>query len=305
MKTNFLLALTLCASTPGFAQTIKVLEKIQLSPTHSIEFAELEKGQTLIIERGALTDLRKITAENGQDFATAFRALQPTQRLPDTLRRADLRAQKINRDALRNAELVIPEALTGIDLAKPKFETKSPEQKLMKGDFVDWLSDAEWFKQNFCNQGQNRWCPVNVNGWAYSGAKNNTSWFQATGFAQGFDSTASFVVKYRSCGGFFGTSCKWKVPSNGTIKLQPRTFATLTWTSAGSRWAGIDQSSDRVGLAVLWNNSGSNPGAPPASNAGPCNDLGEWCCSSVNQWGGASFYCNGNVVCQSGSCVKP
>lgn len=345
-----LLSLAGCTATPNPNTPVRrtLLGSVQLTETHVVRFWELEPGNVLVEESGRLG----LDGENSRP-AFAVERLQPGATLaeiylslrPGTpesavltkLRAADRRiarqAHKATRRTAREDLPVVarPDGITmgvnGPDMLRPVADLASPEPvqlaslanpelpKPLSHHEWDWIADASWFVQNFCNAGQFKWCATNVT-WAHSAAIES-GWFQSWGFAAGFHATARYYGKYRSCGGWGPWyDCSWKTAFDEPI--QPRFLRGYYWTSNGKRYVNIDgnQPAPHIGLAVMWNASNiSNPG--PAKCGGhnefTCNGA---CNPGLSLFNGACWACGvaGLSCCTdislpdpggwSGSCIQ-
>jgi hypothetical protein len=307
-----------------------LLHSVVLSETHVVHFWEFEPGVILVEEQShADTDSEGQLANAAKQDATLtlgdiYRRVAPEgSPLPEALRLAE---QRIAEYEDMQAELRASAQGRDIDADPPPSQPENPftagdgTTVMLRPDW-DWNADADWFLANFCSDYNYtyRWCPTNV-GYAYSGAKYDTSGFKSSGFAAGFNASPHFTGKYRSCSGWGPWySCSWKLAWDEWVS--PRYIRTYWWSTSGSRWAGID-STDLVGLAVLWNNQTSTPSCGGYNqfccggsscnaglacegggcyNPGPCNDVGESCCSYQYV---ADWYCNNGYVC-SGTCKLP
>ena len=282
-----------------------LLYTIKLDDSQTVRFWEFEPGDVAIQVTANMDEIRNPFVLADPEIAESSlrdiqQKLEPHHDIPVVLQQAEQRMASRMKDLI-NKPTILDDAepidiqATGSSIGIGPNATRSSCPN--DGYFHNWACDAKWFLQNYCNEGENRWCPTNVNGWAYSGEKKDTSYFDAVGFAQGFNSTARFKAMYKKCSGWgpwYG--CEWKTACN--VILAPRHIVGWGWKTKGTRWAGIDQSTDRVGLAVKWNYA--NGGGGSTSHAGPCNDVGEFCCPSSG--GGASSYCNNNLHCKSGVC---
>jgi hypothetical protein len=254
-----------------------LLHELKLSATRTVRFIESAPGEVVIAESGhmdidaaRLEEVTKTDTFEGRELADIYLSLVPGATradVPAALVQAQGRIAMARlvqaRQAPRESVLATRAPPEG---ASPLDAERGPSAASLN-DTWDWVGDKAWFRSNFCSvtAAQSVSCITDYWYGSYSGAKDNTVYFRAVGLAAGFDSTAYFYSKYKSCSIWPWEGCEW--PVSYSVTLQPRHYMTLTWnTGPRSRWAGIDQSSDRVYLSTIWSTSSSAP--PPAQE--PC-----------------------------------
>lgn len=253
-----------------------LLYEMRLSGTRTVQFWEYEPGEVAVVETGHMEkDAKRLEqAENFEEYNTTdlgaiFLALQPgasEKDVPQVLRDATLRIAKEapvrERAAEEEAKYDAP------PLAEGGVHEEEVRSSMNLSAFNwDWDADKAWFRKKFCEPSgaQQSQCITKYWYGSYSGAKKQTKFFRAVGMAAGFNSSAYLYTKYKSCSFWPWEGCEWKVNYGRT--LSPRHWGMVTFTSgARDRWAGIDQSSERVYLSTLWVTASSSP--PPPSE--PC-----------------------------------
>ncbi|MCP3057728.1 hypothetical protein LXT21_02940 [Myxococcus sp. K38C18041901] len=267
------------APAPEATEQGTVLHELKLSNTRSVRFIESAPGDVFVAESGHmdldaahLQEAMKTESTQGKTLADVYLALVPgatREDVPAALVAAQGRVAMARHLQEREAARSEGRAALNAPLAEgpSALNTERGPSAASLNDTWDWVGDKNWFQSNFCatTATQSRTCIMDYWYGSYSGVKDNTVYFRAVGLAAGFDSTAYFYTQYKSCGFWPWDGCEWKV--NYSTTLQARHYMMVTWdTGPRSRWAGIDQSSDRVYLSTIWSTSSSNP--PPAQE--PC-----------------------------------
>lgn len=269
-----------------------ILLELELSETRKVQFVETAPGEVMIAESGhmdldapRLAELESAESWEGMSLAEVYLRLQPeSQEVPAVLLDADERvaaARAVREfEAPREAAIAIPEP-AGVNGPTERDPDQVTHRSL--NDTWNWAADKLWFSDLFCKAGPSQMVTCIMEYWygSYSGAKAGSMYFRAVGMAAGFDSTAVLYTKWKKCGGFGPWyDCAWEQHPN-TYKLQPRHYQVLTWTEGPrDRWAGIDQSTDRVYLSTVWSTTSTNPPPPPEpcvvqarAHAGTCYNI--------------------------------
>ncbi|MCP3097345.1 hypothetical protein LZ198_00505 [Myxococcus sp. K15C18031901] len=260
------------AAVPG-----TLLHELKLSDTRTVRFIETAPGEVVVAESGHMDrDAAHLQAAMQEDteakeLADLYLSHVPGAKredVPAALVQAQGRIAMARIIQAREAAREVGRAAETLpDGPSPLNAERGPAAASLN-DTWDWVGDKAWFRSNFCSTTATQSATCITDYWygSYSGAKDNTVFFRAVGLAAGFDSTAYFYTKFKSCSIWPWEGCEWKVSYNST--LQARHYLTLTWNSGPrSRWAGIDQSTDRVYLSTVWSTSSSTP--PPQQE--PCN----------------------------------
>ncbi|MCE9666372.1 hypothetical protein LY474_00985 [Myxococcus stipitatus] len=253
-----------------------LLHELKLSDTRSVRFIESAPGEVFVAETGhadldaaRLQEAMDPETFRGKELADVYLALAPGARredVPAALVEAQSRVAMARIIQGRQAAQQVGRAATAPPEGPSPGDSAGPAAMSLN-DTWDWVGDKLWFRNNFCNPGPAQSLSCITDYWygSYSGVKDGTLYFRAVGIAAGFDSTAYFYTQYKSCSIWPWEGCEWKV--NYSVTLQPRHYIMVWWDSGPrSRWAGIDQSSDRVYLSTIWSTTSSAP--PPAQE--PC-----------------------------------
>lgn len=254
-----------------------LLHELKLSDTRSVRFIESEPGEVFVAESGHMDidaahlqesmKAEKVDSLQGKELADVYLSLAPGAKrsdVPAALVQAQgriamariIQARQAAQESVRAAAAPLEEG------PSPRDAERGPSASSLN-DTWDWVGDKNWFKTHFCatTATQGRTCLVDYWYGSYSGAKDGTVYFRAVGLAAGFDSSAYFYTQFKSCSIWPWEGCEWKV--NYSTTLQARHYMMVTWdTGPRSRWAGIDQSNDRVYLSAIWSTTSSTPPPP-------------------------------------------
>lgn len=262
-------------SNTGNLQNIKQkitatsLHSIQVAPGHEIkfyEFADSDFGVNEILDVDRHTSLLKQLNKSPSSVVELFRLISPKAVIPQSLIEAD------ERSALARPDDVVVDKETELDegafvsspisrqLSDPASSSSlvAPIACIDDGNWHSWECDEQWFLKNFCNTGDNRFCPTNVQGWAWS--RKRGGMMHVTGMAAGFDTVARFVIKRRKCSLFNG--CSWIIYTDEM--LSPRTYSHWYFSNNYKRHARIDTTSGepRIHFAMTCNSSSNSPPTP-------------------------------------------
>ena len=225
----------------------KLVARIEIEPTHFVDFYELAPGQIAIFEQGSLdSGVKPLDRERwaGLSMTALHELLAPGAPVPEKLRLAD---------QLRGVELG---SMAQLPLQPPGLhEVREPvspaplqngtsagveEEAAAKGGEVsmpsntvgtlDAASDAAWWQANFCSGSQvdSVWCPTNVT-WAHSGWRS-TMYYEAAGMsASGIASATFWVDQYTTA---------WARVFTATAN--PRTWWKWWWDGEGTFRSGVD-----------------------------------------------------------------
>ncbi|WP_437287595.1 hypothetical protein [Sorangium sp. So ce406] len=268
------------------------LATLRLSATHKVEFVETDDGAREVHEE-LHADLdsanRKLADYDAPDVTMEglYRYLAPEQAVPAALVDADARAAA----RVPTSDDLPPPAgddaisFDGDGPLPPAGEAESAVAS--EADILwDWEGDKQWFFNNYCNDGDERYCAANA-GWVHVTKKRWTNWWKAAGFNQAFDawSDARFIVERSRPCGFLNLETCWDRKVDTWI--DNRKIRTYFGEGGKYRRATIDGAgaNHRVGLAVRWKprTSGGAPTPPPTT------------CGGHNQ-----FACSSGQRCQSG-----
>lgn len=196
----------------------KLVARVSLSSTHSVEFWQFADGAIHLRELGAAQDREQqvdLQALQGLSPLERFTRLAgPSAPIPASLKEAvALAARKAGSEL---APLAPP---------APPLEQKpesGPAGRVV-APLIDWNADAVWFQQNFCSAaGVNSvWCPTNV-AWADAGSVYAT-FYESTCFAASESQSATYTVKYWN-------GSAWVTWSSSTVA--PRTWSR--WSLSGN-----------------------------------------------------------------------
>jgi hypothetical protein len=255
--------------------TAPVITTIKLSETHLVSFLDLGEGEvgiteTLDPETDADAPL-KLRGMNLSGLSASAVYQRFSGRAQDAsalakLRQLDVRAADRDRQsalsvdvqALIDADASLNDGDTGSEVSSPRLGTlptsaesgiAQQKQALCSEPSWDWDGDDAWFSDNFCGASPVR-CVARVSG--SSGGFHRGGWFTATGFAQSFCGSASWVVKKKTYAGFPSYGITVQTIVNATIAARYlRTFALVNISSSHAYYAQVDaqQGSSFVGFA--------------------------------------------------------
>ncbi len=200
----------------------QLVARINVAPSHAVEFYEIQPGVVAIYEHGSLDNGDKpvdLSALENKSVAELYEQLSPGKPVPERVRQAELR-QRAYKESLANPsqESLVPMAAPvaavkpplrppplAYVVAEPTRPAPQPEGRSegLAGSApgagevaqLDAASDAVWWQSNFCtwaNGVDGVWCPTNV-AWAHSGARP-TMYYEATGFSASSIASANVWV---------------------------------------------------------------------------------------------------------------
>lgn len=251
----------------GIKQTITAtsLHSVQVTPGHEINFYEFEDndiGVNEILNLDQHTPILKQIEQSPTSAVELFRLIKPKAEIPQSLVRADEQSAKVMPEQPEPDEDALPDASISKQSAESEL-LSSPVAAIAcpnDGYWHSWECDAQWFTSSFCNSGSNRFCPTNVQGWAWS--RKTGGQMNITGMAAGFDTVAQFVIQRQKCN-FIGSNCSWKTVVDTT--LQPRTYSHWYFSGVRKRYSRIDtlRGEPRIHFAMTCSPS-SSPSPTPS-----------------------------------------
>jgi hypothetical protein len=279
----------------GEAQEIDaaLLSSIQLEPGHEIKFYKFAEGdvgvnETLDIDRH--TPVLRQFQERSLSAVELFRLIQPNAEVPESLVQADEEvASQLETSATDTGEN--EESESGLDTSKVEQSSRSTsspsnQNPNTKGNWESWAGDEQWFRSNFCNEGERRICFANRT-WVRSGNQNGAN-MRITGMAAGFDTRARFIIRSRGC---VFLSCGMRERVN-TV-LSPRQYSEWRFSDRRVRYAEITPVSgeSRVHFAMTYGGNNNQVSAPSISVSSTGNGSG-----SVFSVAGSGFRPNSTVT---------
>lgn len=218
--------------------------RLNLGGQHELEIFELPDGEFAFRETGASGESNPLSPQQLQEALPAglyqkFAALDDA-RVPQSLLDAQMRPPRGLGSA--NARPALPAEPRGDNAFEP-IDARLAGSPITADPAWDWDADARWWDENFCAKSQvdGVWCPTNVS-WAHGGWQPSM-YYEATGLAAGFSSSASFWIEE-------WTGTGWTRIINTT--LSPRHWARWWFPRTSTFRAGIDggTADPRVHLAV-------------------------------------------------------
>lgn len=154
-------------STAEATMREKVLLSVTIEDGHTVDFHQLENGETLVTETGREFQEPALKKAAGiRTLAGIYKAIQPSTDVPDVLVAADARAATV----VHAVEVTTPPAETPTGGAGPKFYTAA-EQTWFKNTFCANNSDTTSLVM--CQQG---FGPSLFSGWVVGGQFSSQSW---------------------------------------------------------------------------------------------------------------------------------
>jgi hypothetical protein len=222
-----------------------LLLKMQMSPTASMAFYEIEPGLVAVNVRAHVdldTNLHPQMLR-GNTLPEMFHSLQrgqPAQETPAVLLEAQKRVDAYNaRLGLTPSRSFSSEEQEHHGIDSPKRLDRRQPEVLANHVQWDWVEDFRWFREDVgpgvegdsgaCNNGgfcRATQCTEIIDSTAVAevGGSFDSRSYRSTGMCASFHTTARFRTYRRDCG-FLGISCDWKLFSDQL--LQPRTWSQL------------------------------------------------------------------------------
>lgn len=225
----------------------ELLATVQVSPGHSVDFYDYGDGAVgahEVVDIGDEILLDKIKTK--PTLAEIFSIVKPGAAVPRALLDAQTRADTYNRRFPRPAQAaddVLPTnsvSPAATQVASSDVAARSSAVVSCSGDLLGDNWGAQWFLNNYCNEGCFRDCPTNV---TYSDWTTTKDWFKWKVMAADFNVTAHTSGSHE-CSICASWDLKW------SYDIQPRKIDIHTMTS-GYRWSTSASSACRIHTAAL------------------------------------------------------
>jgi hypothetical protein len=252
------------------------LHTVELASDHLLNFWELSPGDVAVHESApAGSKLRLAGLKTEMSVLELYRQLAPeaaSESVPAALleaaRRAEARQiqeQRVEAEIARRGLQESPDLAASVPLAAPESTPAPDAVQACSADRFGDLWGAQWFLDNFCNEGflWARWCPTNVGG-ADTGTRL-ANWYKTCGMSADFDSGGQLVTMtgYEVCGCWPAPlACDWGICApdvfyftDFTLTFGPRQVHGIVYGSRGyrrSRMTG-DQPCPRIHFSSMIN----------------------------------------------------
>jgi hypothetical protein len=245
----------------------QLLHSIDLGDAHQVDFWEFADGQfaaheTLSMDSASRGVLTKISGETvSLSLSEIYRMVKPeAQAVPDVIANADLRAIAY-RETHPAPAITPPMKPPSDDLTRNSgiLPTEAISSAGATGCSADAFGDnygAQWFLDNFCNQGGFQWCLTNRT--SGDTGQRQSSWFKWNVMAPDFALTVNMSGGHWTCSPSIPIigACGWVYTEDFNHSVQPRQINSWVYSGSGIRegYALGNASCRRVHYANLYNN---------------------------------------------------